>query len=242
MELEEFCLQLNKIELSNTHRALAILWFYDSRNPGVQLKASMLARTILKTGLGNPNSTKLEEAIIKTKLTLKSKFGFHLKPTSRVVIREWIAPILERPHVKIDLKHGYLPEAIWKNTRGYIENIAYQVNGSFEYGFNDGTSVLLRRLIETLLIECYEYSKIESRIKDKDGNYFMLSGIIADAIDKNGLSLSRETKIILRELKSIGDRSAHNRRYNTVPADLEKIRLGVRLAVDELIQSAELKR
>jgi hypothetical protein len=54
----------------------------------------------------------------------------------------------------------------------------------------------------------------------------MLSGIVADAVDKSGLSLGRETKSVLRELKAIGDRSAHN----------------IRLVVDELIQLAELRR
>ena len=102
--------------------------------------------------------------------------------------------------------------------------------------------MLLRRLVETLLIECYEHDKTQARIADTEGNYFMLSGIIADAVDKSGLSLGRETKSVLRELKAIGDRAAHNRRYNAVRADLEKIRLGVRLVVDELIQLAELRR
>ncbi len=69
---------------------------------------------------------------------------------------------------------------------------------------SDGASVLLRRLVETLLIECYEYEKTQSRIVDSNDNYFMLSGIIADAVDKRGLSLGRETKTILRELKAIG--------------------------------------
>lgn len=242
MELEEFCIRLNQIEQSNVHRALCILWFHDCQNRGIQFKASKLARIIYKTGLGNPNSTKLEEGILKTRLALKSKDGLYLKPTSRVTVRDWVEPILEVESIKINLKQGYIPEEIWKNTRGYIEKIAFQVNGSFQYGFYDGASVLLRRLVETLLIECYEYQKIESRIKDKNNNYFMLSGIIADAADKNGLCLGRETKNVLRELKSIGDRSAHNRRYNAVNADLEKIRLGVRLVIDELIQLAQLKR
>lgn len=35
---------------------------------------------------------------------------------------------------------------------------------------------------------------------------------------------------------------SYSRRYNAVRADLEKIRLGVRLVVDELIQLAELRR
>ncbi|MBN3875088.1 MULTISPECIES: DUF4145 domain-containing protein [unclassified Nostoc] len=242
MEIEDFCIRLNQIELSNAERALAILWFHDSATPGTYIKAGTLARIIYKTGLGNPNPTQLEEAIAKTKLTTKSNAGFKLKPTERGTIKDWLAPILETPPADVDLEHGYLPEEIWKNTRGYIEKIAFQVNGCFQYGFYDSASVLIRRLVETLLIECYEHEKTQFRIADSDGNYFMLSGIIADAADKNGLSLGRETKNVLRDLKVIGDRAAHNRRYNAVRADLEKIRLGVRLVVDELIQLAELRR
>jgi hypothetical protein len=242
MELEEFCIRLNQIDLSNAQRALAILWFHDCEAPGVQLTANSLARVIYKTGLGNPHPTQLGEVIAKTKLALKGKSGFQLKPTSRTTIKEWLTPILQTPPADVELEQGYLPEAIWKNTRGYIEKIAFQVNGCFQYGFYDGASVLLRRLVETLLIECYEHNKTQSRIADPSGNYFMLSGIITDAVDKNGLSLGRETKSVLRDLKVIGDRAAHNRRYNAVSADLEKIRLGVRLVVDELIQLAELRR
>ncbi|WP_138501043.1 hypothetical protein [Nostoc sp. PA-18-2419] len=194
MEIEDFCIRLNQIELSNAERALAILWFHDCATPGTYIKAGMLARIIYKTGLGNPNPTQLEEAIVKTKLATKTNAGFKLKPTERSTIKNWLVPILERPPADVDLEHGYLPEEIWKNTRGYIEKIAFQVNGCFQYGFYDGASVLIRRLVETLLIECYEHEKTQFRIADSDGNYFMLSGIIADAADKNGLSLARETK------------------------------------------------
>ena len=206
------------------------------------MAANILAQIIYKTGLGNPNPTQLGELIVQTKLVLKGKSGFHLKPTARNTIKDWLKPILEGSPADVNLENGYLPDAIWKNTRGYIEKIAFQVNGCYQYGFYDGASVLLRRLVETLLIECYEHEKIQSRIADSDGNYCMLSGIIADAVDKSGLSLGRETKTVLRELKSIGDRSAHNRRYNAVRADLGKIHLGVRLVVDKLIQLAQLRR
>ncbi|MGL5080804.1 MAG: hypothetical protein ACRC8A_04905 [Microcoleaceae cyanobacterium] len=187
MELEDFCIRLNQLELSNAQRALAILWFHDSETTGIYMKASALARAIYTSGLGNPHPTQLEEAIVKTKLALKNKAGFKLKPTERDTIKSWLVPILERVVADVDLDHGYLPEAVWKNTRGYIEKIAFQINGCFQYGFYDGASVLLRRLVETLLIECYEHDKTQARIADSDGNYFMLSGIIADAVDKSGL-------------------------------------------------------
>ena len=131
-------------------------------------------------------------------------------------------PSLEGVAADVDLEHGYLPEAIWKNTRAYIETIAFQVNGCFQYGFFVGASVLLCRLVETLLMEWYEHDKTQARIDDADGNYFILSGIIADAIDKSELSLGRKTKSVLCELKVARVLAVHNRRYNSVCAVLEK--------------------
>ncbi len=95
MGLEDFCIRLNQIELSNAQRALAILWFHDCETSGIHMKAGTLAGIIYKTGLGNPNPTQLEEAIAKTKLTLKSNAGFKLKPTESDTIKSWLAPILK---------------------------------------------------------------------------------------------------------------------------------------------------
>ena len=45
----------------------------------------------------------------------------------------------------------------------------------------------------------------------------------------------------LRAVKELGDRSAHNRRFVAVKADLEKIQSGVRVMADELISIARLR-
>lgn len=242
MTLEDFCVRLNELKLSNAERGLAVLWFHDSKEQGKQLSANTIAKVIYETGLGNPNATQLAKNIHSLRLAHKTKSGFKLKPTARETIQAWLTPILGGKDIEVELENGYLPEAIWKDTRGYIEKIAFQINGCVQCGFYDAASVLLRRLVETLLIECYEKENIQSRITSSDGHYLMLSGIIKDAVDRNALSLSRDTKKVLQELKIVGDRSAHNRRYNTVAADLENNRLGARLVVDELVQLAELKR
>ena len=235
MELEDFCIQLHKLKLSNAEKALSILWFFDKEKPGLNVSIARLVNTIRDKGLGNPHSTQLKKSIEKTKLAIKNQSGFKLKPTARSQVYKWISPVFEEAATPIELQNGYLPEELWQNTRGYLEKVACQMNGCFQYGFYDAASVMMRRLIETLLIECYESKNIESRIKDDKGNYLMLSVIIKDAVDKNGLTLGRDTKKVLQEIKTMGDRAAHNRRYNAIKADLENIRLSVRLVIDELI-------
>jgi hypothetical protein len=96
--------------MSNAQRALAILWFHDCETTGMYVKASTLARTIYTAGLGNPNPTQLEEAITKTKLALKGKAGFKLKPTERDTVKGWLMPILE----------GVAARA-WLSTRSNLE-------------------------------------------------------------------------------------------------------------------------
>ncbi|MGH9759260.1 MAG: hypothetical protein ACREDR_42725, partial [Blastocatellia bacterium] len=59
-----------------------------------------------------------------------------------------------------------LPHAIVRGTRGYIERVVFQVNGCYEKGWFDGCAVMMRRLIETLIIECFEKFGIADKIKN----------------------------------------------------------------------------
>ncbi len=97
--------------------------------------------------------------------------------------------------------------------RPYLLKVANQVNGTFEHGWYDACAVMIRRLIETLIIEAYLAKGIEDKIKKTDGDFFALRKLIDLACSGEDLTLSRDTKIILRRLKKLGDRSAHNRTF-----------------------------
>jgi hypothetical protein len=160
---------------------------------------------------------------------------------SRGTIREWLTSILGTSHPKIDQELGYLPEQVWVNTRSYVEKVASQMNGCFQCGFYDAASVLVRRLIETLIIEAYVALKRETEVTGGDGHFLMLNGLINAAIGSAPIGLGREGDKALRAVKELGDRSAHNRRFVAVKADLEKIQSGVRVMADELIAIARLR-
>ncbi|MEJ2223653.1 MAG: hypothetical protein P8X49_00785 [Syntrophobacterales bacterium] len=51
------------------------------------------------------------------------------------------------------LSQNILPHAMVAGTRGYIERIVFQINGSYEKGWFDACAVMMRRLLETLFIE-----------------------------------------------------------------------------------------
>ena len=241
MDLDQFCQKLEKVPLSIPQKALALLWFHDEKTPDVHMTAGDLARIIHRTGLGNPHSTKLTEALRNSGLVLQNGSGFGLKSLSRSKIRSWLRPILGVTQPRVDQELGFLPKQVWEKTRSYIERVAEQLNGCFQFGFYDAGSVLVRRLIETLIIEAYETQKRETELKDSAGNYFMLGGLIGAGNGTPGIGLGRDARKALVDVKELGDRSAHNRRYNAVKADLEKVQSGVRVAVDELINIAALR-
>lgn len=241
MTLDEFCQKLSTLKLGISQQALALLWFYDEQQPDVRKKSGELARIVYTTGLGNPNQSRLTEALRKSGMVMEDSQGFALKSLARSKIRDQLKSILGPTHPKVDQELGYLPKPVWANTRGYIEKVCEQLNGCFQFTFYDAASVLVRRLIETLIIEAYETLQRQNEIKDKEGNYLMLSGLVAAASNSKGINLGRDAKKALGEVKELGDRSAHNRRFNATKPDLEKIQSGVRVATDELINIAKLR-
>ena len=59
--------------------------------------------------------------------------------------------------------------------KDYIVNIVYQINGTYEYGWYDACAVMLRRLMESLIIEAYidkgivdKYWKMETMSHSRD--------------------------------------------------------------------------
>ena len=97
--------------------------------------------------------------------------------------------------------------------RPYLLKVANQINGTFEHGWYDACAVMIRRLIETLIIEAYLAKGLREKITKSDGDFYGLRKLIDLARSGEDLALSRDSKIILRRLKKLGDRSAHNRTF-----------------------------
>jgi len=134
-----------------------------------------------------------------------------------------------------------VPMSVVRGTRGYIEKVANQVNGTYEQGWFDGCAVMIRRLIETLIIEAFENHGIANRIKGASGDFFFLSDLISATLSENTWNLTRNAKSALPKLKDIGDKSAHSRRFNAHKQDIDKVADDIRVVVQELIYLSALK-
>jgi hypothetical protein len=135
-----------------------------------------------------------------------------------------------------------IAKSLVENSPGYIESVVMQINGSYENGWYDCCAVMIRRLLETLIIEVFEHHKIASKIKDTTtGDFFYLSGLIQQTLEESAWNLGRNTKKAMPALKNVGDLSAHSRRYNAHRSDIDNIILPLRVVVQELVYLAGLK-
>ncbi len=125
-------------------------------------------------------------------------------------------------------------------TRGYLEKVVLQLNASYDAQLYDCCAVMCRRLLETLIIEVYEHCGRASEIKRPDGNFLMLNGLADYFENDKTFNVGRNGMKGLRDFKSLGDLSAHNRRFNARKEDIDRVRDGLRVIVEELIHLAKL--
>jgi len=130
--------------------------------------------------------------------------------------------------------------SVVRGTRAYLETIANQINGTYEAGWYDACAVMMRRLIETLIIELFEEGGMATKIQSASGDFMTLEALIGKAIGEPSWNLSRGTKQALAEVKKLGDDSAHSRRFTAHRGDIDNCKLGFRGSVQELLSLAGL--
>jgi hypothetical protein len=135
-----------------------------------------------------------------------------------------------------------IPYSAVKGTRGYIEKVVHQINGCYEYGCYDACAVMMRRLIETLIIELFVSQKIESKIKDSNNDFFHLGELVKKTESEISFNLTRNTKRALGKLKDIGDLSAHNPYYNAHREYIDERKTDFRTVVHELMYKSGIKK
>lgn len=136
---------------------------------------------------------------------------------------------------------GLFPLAILVQAeRDYLVTVGRQMNGCFAQGWYDACAVMMRRLIEIAIIEAFEHKGIANKIKGHGGNYLHLSNLVALAVDEPTLTLSRNARKVLPQLREIGHMSAHGRYYHARKEDVERVQPGCRVVVEELLHHAGL--
>jgi hypothetical protein len=193
-------------------------------------------------GLSSQNRTRLRAAMKTSPLVSKGKGRDSLRVNPKYVaeLNEKFGQIVGAPtKIVVDDATALIPIGTLPLTRKYLSEIVRQANEGYIAEHFDSVAVMLRRLIESLLIESYVHAKREAQIKS-NGNFVMLERLIAIFDADAAFNKSRNLVRRLRQIKEVGDTAAHDRNYLTKKADIEHIKLESRRCVSELAALAGL--
>ena len=139
-----------------------------------------------------------------------------------------------------DAENVFPLSLLTKSRRGYLMTIGRQMNGCYESAWYDACAVMMRRLLETVIIEAFEAKKIDGRIKNAQGEILQLTELVKAALSETTWDLSRNTKKALPLLRDVGHISAHSRRFTAQRGDIKNVQPHCRVAVEEFLHLAGL--
>ena len=90
------------------------------------------------------------------------------------------------------------PMEIVEGTRGYIEKLATQANGCYQREWYDACAVMVRRLIEILIIDCFEQHNIASKITNPSGDYYGLGELIGTFLNETTWHIPKTRCVMLK--------------------------------------------
>lgn len=236
-----FLKRVDESSLKTFDRALALLW-HDGKHGGEGIKAGELCRIIERAGHPGQNVSRLSAKLSSEKKWVSRVPGgnaWRIHPRAQGELDRLYSSLLSIKTLPPETD-SVLPNALFKGTRGYIEKVVFQINASFDASLYDCCAVMCRRHLETLIIEVYEKAGRAAAIQGNDGNFYMFSDLLRVLLADSSFNLGRNAQQGLRDFKKLGDLSAHSRRYNAQPNDIERVRSGIRVASEELLHLAKL--
>ncbi len=227
--------QLHKIGV--VERLIAITWWHH-KNGVSPVSFALIDAASSEAGYSQINKAREKEKLRKDPRTTSADKGgsFRIQPAA--------LPELDQQYIDLAQIRD-LPESnslvdvhSFDGTRGYLMKVVLQINVSFDYQLFDCCAVMIRRLLETLIIEVYEKLGRANDLKGRDGHFQMFSGLINILENDSSINIGRQSMAGLKSFKLIADSSAHNRRFNACKKDIDDKIDGIRLAITELRQLA----
>jgi hypothetical protein len=221
-------------------QAIALLWWTGRTDPLKGLTPREICSALEATGLPAQNVSRLSAKLAVDGRVSKARTsgGWRLHPNARAKVAAAYADLASPLHQPVDT-NSVIPTGL-VSARRYLEKVVVQLNLSYDNQLFDCCAVMCRRTLETLLIEVYEHAGRSNEIKGADGHFLMLNGLAAYFEQDPAFGLSRNGLQGLRDFKKLGDLSAHNRRFNARREDVDRVRDGLRVAVEELAHLAGL--
>jgi len=166
----------------------------------------------------------------KDVLFLKNKYGVKLNRKTHVEIAEKI-----NEQILLPVSNNLVPLEIFNNTPYYIVENAKQMCRCYDLGLYDACLVMMRKLVETLIIECFERFNASSEIKNPAGHFLYLSDLIPIFMQSTKWNPSRNLENTIKQVKKYGDLSSHNRRFLAKKNDIDDFKFDLRQCLEEII-------
>jgi len=132
--------------------------------------------------------------------------------------------------------HAYLQPEILEKMPEYITRLIPQVNGAYEREWYEAAAMVLRRIMETLIIELYTRRGWTQDVQDPTSNEFLMLKALIDQLNGDArLRVQRRTIDGLNRVKELGDTAAHDFRVRIRKSDLDRIQSVARLACERLV-------
>lgn len=234
MSIKSYIAQIDNFANIHASEAIPYFGYYLTKFEG---KDSFQARDIeacfnlLKIPPYSNISAYLSKSIKKKTFVKNKQGGYNLSLAETKRITE----IINAPR-EVTPSKDFFPLELFDGTRDYLKKTARQAIICYDYGAYDACLVMIRRLIETLIIELFEKRDIADRIKNSQGNYMFCGDLIDEMLKEKKLwTIGRNTVQALPAIKTKGDLSAHNRRFNAKKSDIDQLKDGLRITIEELI-------
>lgn len=234
----EFLNQLGNV--THADRAIALLWYYRETHEFDERSASELAADLREQGFAQINVYRLDVSLRKSRFLVRGAqaktFQINLRTLTELNAR--YDKLLSQK--KTNVTDSIVPATWVAGTRSYLEQLVYQINGSYDYGFYDGCATLCRRLMEILIIEVYIAQKRHQEIQN-NGIFLSLDRLISSIQSDKQIVISRNNKRTMDEIKLLGDSAAHDRTYITRQEEIDDIKAKFRRMLNELLLLSGIK-
>lgn len=146
-----------------------------------------------------------------------------------------LAAELDEPQAtpRLSTNAPFLPNDLIGDRHTILQKVLWEANRCYDAACYNSCAAMIRRLVESLVIEAYERHGIADRIK-RDGEYVEFGTLVGKAAAEPTLRLTRNTKRVLPDLKFFGDLGAHNRMALVRKDDLDRLHNQIRAGVEEL--------